>query len=91
MKEKMQNFFKKVANKAGSDNEVSTLHAVAGFGTQSERFKKPEHAELPPPGAYDISKSFELLKTKGRIPNAALASLTDRVLFKRIFYFMFSH
>lgn len=41
-----------------------------------------EFVELPPPGAYDIAKSFDVLKTKGRIENTGvLASKNKRELF----------
>lgn len=39
--------------------------------------------DMPPPGAYDISHSFELMKVKGRIENTGvLASHCKREIFK---------
>lgn len=76
-KAKMQRLFK-------SAEVFGAKPALLGpsFGTQADRFKNADHAELPPPGAYDISKAFETIKTKGRIESSALASLGDRVIFK---------
>ncbi|KAL2913221.1 hypothetical protein HK105_207223 [Polyrhizophydium stewartii] len=51
------------------------------FGTQTERFAQPDQ-DLPPPGAYDIANSFQVLKNKGRIENTGvLASQNKRELF----------
>ncbi|KAJ3283105.1 hypothetical protein HK104_010552 [Borealophlyctis nickersoniae] len=55
---------------------------VPVFGTQMERFAGVEHADLPPPGAYEIADSFEKLKTKGQIAKtSAMTSTLQRELF----------
>jgi hypothetical protein len=78
LKEKMQKLFKKVKN--GNINSNNT--GLSGFGTQADRFGKIDNADMPPPGAYEISKAFENVRNRGRLENSALASMTGRVLFK---------
>jgi hypothetical protein len=55
---------------------------IPAFGTQSNRFKD-YLSDLPPPGYYDISESFESMKTKGKAQHiSVLASKCKRDVFR---------
>ncbi|KAI8822561.1 uncharacterized protein EV422DRAFT_403683 [Fimicolochytrium jonesii] len=52
------------------------------FGSQTERFTGTQHAELPPPGAYELGKAYEALK-KHRVPKlSGMVSGTRREIFQ---------
>jgi hypothetical protein len=70
----------------GEDEIWAGKMHVPVFGTQTSRFDD-KVADLPPPGTYDISESFEQMKNKGRIENTGiLASQCKREIFKGIFF-----
>lgn len=52
------------------------------FGAQRDRFEDVPNSELPPPGAYEVDKSFRKVQSRGRIANGALSSKSKRVIFK---------
>ncbi|KAI8924154.1 hypothetical protein BC831DRAFT_467076 [Entophlyctis helioformis] len=86
-KRKEYNKLQKLLSRGPTQLLLGNIHLPAAqvhvpiFGTQTERFSDA-NTELPPPGAYDIAQSFQVMRTKGRIENTGvLASQSKRELF----------
>ncbi|KAJ3224824.1 Sperm-tail PG-rich repeat-containing protein 2 [Clydaea vesicula] len=62
-------------------NKDEKVH-IPVFGTQRERFNVDEGKDIPAPGSYSVSESFESMKNKGKIdPQSFLTTQTQRELF----------
>ncbi|KAI8807988.1 hypothetical protein BJ742DRAFT_295594 [Cladochytrium replicatum] len=62
----------------GMQFDPSAVH-VPVFGTQMQRFPDPIEAKaVPPPGAYEVSKAYQELVSKGKLGNETMARAAMR-------------